>query len=1480
MGGSSYDYWQYSNFVYHDNFSVPHSFSLNMNYFTSPGPPSCPPSGQVPSTTTSELAADGSGYTIDVNPAPCCGQQSISGKVVAKDGSTIGAPFSIGAPTAGVFSITDRNGNQSTANSSGVFTDTLGTTAITVSGSGTPASPMTFTYTAPNGQPAAFQANYAQYTVATNFGISGITEYGRTSVPLVTSVQLPDGSQYTLAYEQTPSTLPIGPCTPLSGTYQGYCVTARVASITLPTGGQINYAYSDGFNGILSDGSTATLTRTNPDGVWKYSQVKGTGAASTTTITDPLNNDIVIQFQGIYETLRQAYQGSHTSGTLLEAANTCYNGAASPCTGTAISLPITQRTVLPQYGSTGLQCKHVYSYNGYGLMTERDDYDYASGTPTTILRKNLITYATLNNSISSMPATVTVQDGAGVTKSQTTYVYDETTAATSSGTPQHVSVTGSRGNATTIKHLVQGSTTLNQTNTYYDTGTVKTATDVNGAITTYNFPDATSTCGNAFPTSVTEPLSLSNSMTWNCTGAVLTQVTDENSKQTSTSYTDPYFWRPASVTDPTSAVTNYCYGRLSNSTGTCTLSPTQVESTLNFNANNSTVDSLTALDGLGRVHIQQKRQSPTATTFDSVETDYDSLGRVSRVTLPYSGNPGQTCPVGPSCPSATTTYDAFSRVSQVTDAGGGSASYTYTQNDTYISVGPAPTGESAKRRQLEYDALGRLTSVCEVTAGTTGAPAGNCAQGIAQTGYWTKHTYDPLGNLTGVSQNAQSMINQQTRSYVFDGLSRLTSETNPEVGPSSGPAPITYSYDSATGCSGTYSGDLVKRVDQVGNTTCYAYDALHRPTSLTYSGPYASNTPSKYFVYDSATVNGVAMANAKTQLAEAYTCVSPCSTKITDEGFSYTARGEVSDVYQSTPNSGGYYHITQTYCGGTIGSTVGLDGEGRLTQVTAGTGQNPVTGTTYTVASLPSQVNFGSGDSDIFAYDANTLRMTQYQFSINGQSDTGALTWNANSTLQKLVITDPFINTTDSETCNYGYDDMIRLANANCGAAAAQTFTYDPFGNINKSGSPYSFQPTYSSTTNRMTSLPGNFTPTYDANGNVTNDSNHTYSWDANGNSTTIDNVGLTFDALDRTVEQNRSGAYTEIVYSPDGARLALMTGQTLQNAFVRLPSGATAVYANSGLDHYRHSDWLGSARLTSTTSRTVASTAAYAPFGEAYAQSGTADLSFTGQDQDAVSGDYDFLYREYSTEGRWPSPDPSGQSAVSPVNPQSWNRYAYVLNNPLRLVDPFGLDCIYLNGDDSVSAITPGDCGNNDEGYFVDGTVTQKDFNDDGQLVRVGVDASYLQQVGTTTGDPTTAGDHGYSFSGPGVVDWQRMSAFLGDLFSWESFGAAQIRAQDKGYYKCLAKKNLPGFSTAATVHVVGEVATKAAENKASSIAGTVYHFTDGRFTAWGKYSKVLVPEAAASIKLWAKRLNAAGWAYADYEGAKSLAECSETLR
>ena len=146
------------------------------------------------------------------------------------------------------------------------------------------------------------------------------------------------------------------------------------------------------------------------------------------------------------------------------------------------------------------------------------------------------------------------------------------------------------------------------------------------------------------------------------------------------------------------------------------------------------------------------------------------------------------------------------------------------------------------------------------------------------------------------------------------------------------------------------------------------------------------------------------------------------------------------------------------------------------------------------------------------------------------------------------------------------------------------------------------------------------------------------------------------------------------------------MSGQTLQKAFIPLPGRATAVYTSSGLSYYRHPDWLGSARFGSTPSRTMYSDVAYAPFGEPYAQAGATDLSFTGINQDTDSDSFDFPARQYSTQGRWASPDPAGLAAVDPSFPQSWNRYAYVLNNPLRYIDPKGLTCYALDEEGNIT--------------------------------------------------------------------------------------------------------------------------------------------------------------------------------------------------
>jgi RHS repeat-associated protein len=330
-------------------------------------------------------------------------------------------------------------------------------------------------------------------------------------------------------------------------------------------------------------------------------------------------------------------------------------------------------------------------------------------------------------------------------------------------------------------------------------------------------------------------------------------------------------------------------------------------------------------------------------------------------------------------------------------------------------------------------------------------------------------------------------------------------------------------------------------------------------------------------------------------------------------------------------------------------------------------------------------MTLGSNDSDSFTYDANTGRVTQFQFSVNSQSLTGTIGWNPLGTPSSLDIADAF-NSTDTQNCSFAHDDLTRLAKVNCGTIWGQSFTYDAFGNITKTvlsgSSGTSFQPTYANpSTNRIASLPS-FTPTYDANGNLTKDPQHQYGWDSEGRPVTIDTVTSTYDALDRVVEQNNAGTYTQIVYSPLGVKFGFMNGQTLKKAFAPLPDGGIAAYTASGLAYYRHPDWLGSSRLASTPTRGIYSDTAYAPFGEPYAQSGTADPSFTSQNQDTTSNLYDFLYREDSSiQGRWISPDPAGLTAVSLTDPQSWNRYAYVRNSPVNLIDSIGLQCVWDDG-------------------------------------------------------------------------------------------------------------------------------------------------------------------------------------------------------
>jgi RHS repeat-associated protein len=326
--------------------------------------------------------------------------------------------------------------------------------------------------------------------------------------------------------------------------------------------------------------------------------------------------------------------------------------------------------------------------------------------------------------------------------------------------------------------------------------------------------------------------------------------------------------------------------------------------------------------------------------------------------------------------------------------------------------------------------------------------------------------------------------------------------------------------------------------------------------------------------------------------------------------------------------------------------------------------------------------------------------VTQYAGWINSQWVYGNLGWNANGSLSSLATFDPFNSAVNNQTCNYVYDDLARLASDNCGSAWSQTFSYDPFGNITKSGS-ISWMPGYNSAMNHYT-LGGT---AYDNDGNLTADTFHSYAWNADSQPGTIDATQLTYDAQGRVVEMNNTGTITDFVYTPSGRRFAYYVNGSFVGFTVDLPGGLRAggQTSGAGVQFYSHPDWLGSARTVSSTGRTWVGSEAYAPFGEPYSASGSPQSLFTNQYNDEASDLYDFPAREqHRLQGRWISPDPAGLAAADPSNPQTWNRYAYVGNNPLNTIDPLGLrDWTFFDaiGSQSGCGATPGDyC------YYVNG--------------------------------------------------------------------------------------------------------------------------------------------------------------------------------
>ena len=166
------------------------------------------------------------------------------------------------------------------------------------------------------------------------------------------------------------------------------------------------------------------------------------------------------------------------------------------------------------------------------------------------------------------------------------------------------------------------------------------------------------------------------------------------------------------------------------------------------------------------------------------------------------------------------------------------------------------------------------------------------------------------------------------------------------------------------------------------------------------------------------------------------------------------------------------------------------------------------------------------------------------------------------------------------------------------------------------------------------------------------------------------------------------TSATTDEAYGAGGELLWRHTGDSNTRSFVPFKGDILAEYYSGGT-LFDHSDELGSVTTSTSYNGSASQERLFYPFGELWTGAGSSGMHQTFAklpDYDAETDQYNTLNRHYTPSGRWMSPDPGGVRVVHLDDPQTWNMYAYVRNNPTTLTDPTGLfDCAPGGGDCEV---------------------------------------------------------------------------------------------------------------------------------------------------------------------------------------------------
>jgi RHS repeat-associated protein/uncharacterized repeat protein (TIGR01451 family) len=781
-------------------------------------------------------------------------------------------------------------------------------------------------------------------------------------------------------------------------------------------------------------------------------------------------------------------------------------------------------------------------------------------------------------------------------------------------------------------------------------------------------------------------------------------------------------------------------------------------------------------DGLGRT-IQTHRLKEGSTEIRTT-TSYNTVGQVEKEWVPYEGAHGENggygaygyVPPAPGLPYSSSQYDALGRVTVVVNPDDTRTEHHYgiwydtdlDKNVFYDDVLDA----NLHRKQSRYDVMGRLVKVDEIGGNCGNYWGYSCGPGDTQWYVYalTLYTYDVQDNLLTVKDAADNVTRM-----TYDMLGRKLTMDDPNMGDWS------YAYDAL--------GNLTVQDDAKHQRLCSYYDDLNRLegkyyTSDTVACP-ASPTYAVGYYYDGETCGD-------------------CSTPTGKVVGQRTAMGDASGwtVYSFDDDRG---HLTEErkYIsgGGTFNTSYTYDAMDRVTTMTYPGGSGGQSGeqvtTTYNTQGLPKTlINDSSytyvqdttynalGQVELRKLGSTPVLTTTYSY----RADNHRLEWIRTGPtspfegLQKLhyvydnvgnVLSITDYDAGGTQTQSFTYDDLDRLVTAQASGGTGGTYSQETYaysgnsgkiGNLtSKAGVAYTYQD--AAHKHAVTHLNGVQKYWYDANGNMTTrkvgSDTYTQIWDYENRLTEVKKNGVTVTTLVYDGDGNRvkgmaSGvtkAYVGDYFEWTGSTTTMRKYYYAGDQRVAMREGSSTVYWLLG-------DHLGSTAITASSSGSKVGELRYKAWGETRYSSGTTPTSFryTGQRVVGYIELYQMGARWYDPElGRFLSPD---TIAPSPQNPQSFNRFSYVLGNPLKFVDPTGHK-------------EEGACGPND-------TCREPDIPDwlAAMLADPEVLAWLAEQVDSWLWDnvPSAVGIYGDVSGSLGLVAEGELNAEVSLMFNWRS--------------------------------------------------------------------------------------------------------------